>query len=494
MDSSATTIESLCHADRRIKSLPGEVIFEGKITGSNKPVILKTYGKNALTQQQREKFESALKNIRQLGQLGFSMIEHVEYHESGPLVAFDAPEGVMLFEFIENKTGNELISLKNRVAMIRSLGDSVQKAHEELGPIGCLHLANIIASPKLSKLTLVDCGIAQRVGIATSGFSPLVTPFQAPEVITGGAPTISSDIFSLAAISYLLLTEHRPFSGENLNSIVASMLSYKTPNISEHIKGCSQRVITVFTRAFSSNPSLRPHSVSEFVRDLEETMISSGLLSLADSMDFFKGSSKGKKNQSKNKKLNFIVGVMLLAAGLVAAIDYLIPKSEIEELLESVSLTEVADTRQGLVDITSPMTFKLSNLPKLSELELAALLAHPQTDEELGMKLVTEADSRDILLRGEIFDAALKSPYFTVKIEALKALEASGQAASLSTGVLTLANDLDPLVRGYAARTLGRVGNNETLTGLENWLASEEDVQVQAILKESIQSIKGRTR
>jgi serine/threonine protein kinase len=494
MELSATNIQSICEAERRIKSLPGEVIFEGRMRSSNAPLIIKTYGKSSLSQEQKNKFEGIIKIIKQLGEIDLSRIEHVEFHETGPLVAFSVPEGVMLFEFIDNKSGNELISLKNRMTMIRSLGETFQKIHEKLGSVGSINLANIIVSPKSSKLTLIDCGIAQRSGIATSGFSPLVTPFQAPEVITGGNPTVSSDIFSFAAIAYLILTESRPFGGENINAIVAAMLSYKTPNISEHIKGCSQRVVAVFTRAFSSNPSLRPHSIAEFLRDLEETMVSSGLLSSAESMDFFKGRAKTKNQNSFKYSLPKILSFGIILIGLSFAFYSLVPKSEIEELLETVSLSDMADTKSELVDISNPLSFKLSNLPKLSELELAALLSHPQTDEELGMTLVTEADSREILLRGEIFGAALKSPFFTVKIEALKALEASGQAASLSPLVLSLASDVDPLVRGYAARTLGRVGNTETMTGLENWLASEEDVQVQGILKESIQSIKGRTQ
>lgn len=494
MEVTAQIAQSTCQAERRIKSLPGEVIFEGRMRSSDVPVILKTYGKSGLSRDQREKFEAVVKTIKPLSEVGLARIEHVEFHESGPLVVFSVPEGSMLFEFIDNKSGNELVSLKNRISMIRSLGESIQRAQEKLGPVGSIHIANVIVSPKISKLTLLDCGIAQRSGIATSGFSTLVTPFQAPEVITGGAPTIASDIFSFAALSYLMLTEQRPFSGENINSIVAAMLSYKTPNISEHIKGCSQRVVAVFTRAFSSNPSLRPHSITEFLRDLEETMLSSGLLSSADSMDFLRARAKTSNPNLLNSRVFKILSLVAAAGGLFFAINHFVPKSEIEELIEAVSVTEVVDTKRDVADLTNPLTFKLSNLPKLSELELAALLANPQTDEELGMTLVTEADSREILLRGEIFGAALKSPFFTVKIEALKALEASGQAASLSPLVLGLASDVDPLVRGYAARTLGRVGNNETMSGLENWLASEEDVQVQGILKESIQSIKSRIR
>ncbi len=489
-----TKNQSQFSAERRIKTLASESIFEGKVRDSDTVVILKTYGKSALTSSQKAKWESGVKTVSKFKHLGLAEIIGQEMHESGPLLAFKVPPGAILFEWLSNAENLSLISLKGRIALLKTLAEAIGSIHDSVGPIGSIHLGNIFVSTKSNRMLVIDPGIAHRAHLAINSFSPIVTPFLAPEVITGGAPTIESDVFSFAAITFLLLTDSKPFSGENSNSIVSSMLSYKTPNISDYIKGASPRVSAVFSRAFSSNPSLRSHSVQEFFRDLEETLASCGVLStLTSSTDFHKGNaSEGSRSKASvlSKAIDLRILFVVLLIGSLFLVYLLNTPSDPSN--EQVKITISDSVEKTSAEVLDPLNFQVESLPKLNESEIIELLSHPLTSEGLAMAVVAEATDRSILLRPELFGAALKSPYYRVKIAALKALERSGQAANLSVIVLDLSTDEDPLVRGFAARTLGQIGGRNIVSGIEQWLQKEEDPQVQGVLRSSLNKIGTR--
>lgn len=484
-------------AERRIKSLPGEAIFEGKVRDSDVSVILKTFGKSPLSASQKTKWDATLKTIGALKTVSSAEIAGQELHETGPLIAFKVPVGEILFEWLAKPEAISLVSLKGRIALLKTLAEAVSSLHEKFGALGTIHPANIFVSTKTNRLLLIDPGIAYKTGLTISGFSPVVTPFLAPEIITGGAPTVESDVFSLAAICFWVLADSKPFSGENSNSIVASMLSYKTPNICEHIKAASPRVAAVFSRAFSSNPSLRPHSAGDFFEDLEETLSSCGVLSSAavTTTDFMKGQSAVRKDGASKKWINKIdkrVSLGVIAVLSLVAL-FIFRRESLQTVDGPVITVERALEEQENLPL-DPFSFKIEHLPRLNEGDLVALLTHPLTTEDLAMSVVREAGGREILLRRELFNAALRSPYYRVKITALKDLEKSGQGAVLGENVLALSTDEDPLVRGYAARTLGRVGGQSVLSGLELWLQREEDAQVQVVLRSSLEQIRNRGR
>jgi hypothetical protein len=230
------------------------------------------------------------------------------------------------------------------------------------------------------------------------------------------------------------------------------------------------------------------------MRDLEETMVSCGVVSAAvDSTDFSRGKSETRSDLKPIKISSRKVGIALALLVLVSSVAIIFSyNKDLESDADTAPSVVLSATSSEALPTVDPLRFKIENLSRLSELEIASLIAHPLTSEELGVQLVEEAISREILLRKELFENTLKSPYFRVKISALKALERSGQGASLSEMVLALSSDEDPLVRGYAARTLGRVGNSAVVSGLEQWLLHEEDVQVQDMIRDSMDKIKKR--
>lgn len=504
MESSAVSkIPSKFEADRKLRALPGELLLLGKIRKSLEPIIIKIYGSGTLTAIQEVKFRQAIEQTTSLKQNNLADIKDFEIQPEGGVVAFSTVPGPFLFEFVD-KTDLNSIPLRARLDFLKGLAEVITFLQDKVGPLGTIHPANIIVGGRNGKAVFLDPGIGRRAGLTISGFSSLVTPYSAPEVITGCNISIASDVFSFTALSYLFLTGHKPFSGENTISIVASMQAIEKPEIADHLKGASKSLTEIFQDSLSENHTKRANSVNNFIQSVEAELISLDLLEESKvSMDFRKSPSavNGKPIPESNSKQGLKKAILVVLTLLSFLSLYLITRgsnsSEIDlpaDTVDSIESQSIIDPEHVsmLPASVNPQNFDSTLLPKLSQEELALLISHPLTNEELGTLVLSEANNRKILLRPDLFESALRSPHYRVKIGALKALEREGQGASLSDKVLTLSSDEDPLVRGYAARTLGRVGNSGIIGGLEDWLSKEKDNQIQIVIKESIQIIAKR--
>lgn len=94
--------------------------------------------------------------------------------------------------------------------------------------------ANILVTERGAMLT--DFGIARLDGSElTRAGTFLGSPsYMSPEQVRGGELTAASDLFSLAVITYLLLTDEKPFKGDDTNEILYKIVNEKHAAPSTH--------------------------------------------------------------------------------------------------------------------------------------------------------------------------------------------------------------------------------------------------------------------
>jgi len=523
MESSATPQpEILWKIEQRIRTIPGEIFAKGVSVKTGEQVLLKVYGTGGhMKPGQASRFLDEVKKLSGVKSPHIATLKGGELSANGGVVAaFEIPQGKFLTDYLEEVDCRE-IPLRARMDFLLSLAEGISFLQGKIGPIGSIHPANIIVSGRHGRAIIVDPGLGRLSGLSVSGFATIVTPYIPLDVILNRTITISSDVFSFAALAYRFLTGERPFRGENVSALVASMMSSERIPLSSFLDGANQKIDNLIFRALVEDPAARPHDVMAFASDLETALIDAGLIEPKASAVDFKvtrdsGSTQsGIQNQLSKIDLSslpvraVIVILVVTLIGIIA-VNTLVGSNNVEvatildpqfqsatDLKQDTQLPLPAVARVEEVKVLEPntvdlKTFAESNLPRLSERELASILSNSQTDLALGMKVVEESLKRGILLRPELFSSALRSPHYKVKIAALKAMEQEGQGATLSNIILTLATDQDPLVRGYAARTLGKVGNSSIIGGLQMWLDKEKDGQVQAVLTDSLKTIRKR--
>ncbi|XP_051759853.1 obscurin-like [Ctenopharyngodon idella] len=140
--------------------------------------------------------------------------------------------------------------------------------------IGYIHSMNILhldiktdnilmVSPATEDIKICDFGFCQEIDNSRHQYSTFGTPeFVAPEIVHQEPVTVATDIWSLGVVTYLCLTCHCPFFGENdratLMKVAEGLLYWDTPEITSR----SVEAQDFLHRVLQPDPEMRP-SASE---------------------------------------------------------------------------------------------------------------------------------------------------------------------------------------------------------------------------------------
>lgn len=116
--------------------------------------------------------------------------------------------------------------------MIAEVADALEHAHRQ----GVIHRdikpSNLLLSPE-GRLSINDFGLArilEQPGVTMTGEFVGTPAYMSPEQITAGRTPLDrrTDIFSLGATLYEMLTHQRPFPGDNREHVLGQIL-HKEP-------------------------------------------------------------------------------------------------------------------------------------------------------------------------------------------------------------------------------------------------------------------------
>ena len=127
---------------------------------------------------------------------------------------------------------------------------------------------------------LTDFGIARIAGGFQTATGVIIgsPAFTAPEVLAGASPTPASDVYSLGATLFCMLTGHAAFERRSGEQVVAQFLritSQPIPDLRE--QGLPAEVAAVIERAMAQDASARPASAAAFGEELREIQRTNGM-------------------------------------------------------------------------------------------------------------------------------------------------------------------------------------------------------------------------
>ena len=184
--------------------------------------------------------------------------------------AMELVEGQALDERIESaRRRMRHLPLSEVVSTIDQVAHALDAVHQA----GMLHRdvkpENVLIDRVHRRCVLVDVGIAVRLG---SDKNPAGTPgFTAPEVFGAAGESPATDVYSLAALAYLLLTLQTPFKGAGALEILGAQMSRPTP-LTEIRRDLPPRIDEVVLPALDPDPTMRPQSAREFAKGLSELL------------------------------------------------------------------------------------------------------------------------------------------------------------------------------------------------------------------------------
>ncbi|CAN5577732.1 hypothetical protein BH11ACT8_BH11ACT8_32250 [soil metagenome] len=211
------------------------------------------------------------KECRAIGQLDWCpnivTVFHVDVTPAG--------ERYIIMEFAPGGSLADVLKTRGPLdeATVRRVGTGIGAALVAAHGAGVLHRdvkpANILLS-RTGEPVLADFGIARLTGeTATSGSISGTIAYSAPEVLNGTEATAASDVFSLGATMFSLLSGRSPFAitgQEQVATLVARALSGPPPDVAS--LGASPDLQRILARCLERDPAHRYPSAADFVADL----------------------------------------------------------------------------------------------------------------------------------------------------------------------------------------------------------------------------------
>lgn len=190
-------------------------------------------------------------------------------NKSRPYIAMELLTGKTLDELMREQ---KPMAVSQAVDLVAKICDALAYMHEKDITHRDLKPANIMICEDGS-LRIMDFGIAKAAGmrrVTFTGFSPSMgTPdYMAPEQVKGRRGDQRTDIYSLGAILYELVTGHTPFEGQNPFLLMQARITGDPEAPSNFNKDITPQLEEIILHAMEREPRNRYANAKEMADDL----------------------------------------------------------------------------------------------------------------------------------------------------------------------------------------------------------------------------------
>ena len=246
---------------------------------SRNPVALKLWPASLIKDQShREWFIEVFRAITQQRHPGICEVYQSGFTEDqNPFVAMEYLRG----QSLDTPTIDDELSIAEVVSLVIPIAEALAAAHK----VGWLHLSIKPSNLMLTlsrQVKILDFGQGLALPLSLSADHPPETVrYLSPEQVLGKHPDQRSDIFSLGAVFYELITGHPPFVGATVDEVIASVeLADPIPPM-EFRDGLPTKVSRISEKAMARDVKNRYQTAEEFAHDLRELVRTRPMISRA---------------------------------------------------------------------------------------------------------------------------------------------------------------------------------------------------------------------
>jgi serine/threonine-protein kinase len=209
-----------------------------------------------------------------------AMLHHpnvITIHDFGETGDDNAPAFIVM-EFVKGTPLRDLLSSERQFSperalrLMRSICAGVGSAHRQGVVHRDLKPENIIVvapdeDNDFESVRVLDFGLAKMLADTHTGTVVGTPYYMSPEQCLGETLDARSDVYSLGAMLYEMLTGQRPFNAETVSGVINKHL-YEDPPPLPSTFSVPRRVSTAIMRALAKDPDQRPQTATELARQL----------------------------------------------------------------------------------------------------------------------------------------------------------------------------------------------------------------------------------
>lgn len=218
--------------------------------------------------------EEVEENIGRLARVSHPALERVlalERTQSGAFLVCEFTSGSPLEDRIRRLSS---YSVPVAVGTIIEAADAVKALHDAQIVHGDLSGRSIFATATEGvKVTMPGFWSAYgHSARAAVGVLRSMAPYLAPEITSGGMPSVSSDIYALGVVLWQLLTGRLPFAGDTPAAIAAKHLSIPYPSLRSATASVPMPLDEIVKKCMAKQPADRYERVDHLLSDLRNLL------------------------------------------------------------------------------------------------------------------------------------------------------------------------------------------------------------------------------
>jgi tRNA A-37 threonylcarbamoyl transferase component Bud32 len=253
------------------------IVYLGMDPKISRELAIKTFSYSQFNGDQlaelRERFFSEAKAAGRLSHPNIVTVYDVGEEKGLAYIAMDYINGIALDAHCRK---DMLLPVDTVYHVILQVAEALSYAHSQKIIHRDIKPSNLIYSSRSGQVMVSDFGIARisdesktKTGHVMG--SPL---YMSPEQLKGRAVTGATDIFSLGATMYQLLTGLTPFVAENLPELTIKIMSKKHKSVRELRPDLPTSAVRITNKALHKDPAKRYQSAEEMADHLRKALAS----------------------------------------------------------------------------------------------------------------------------------------------------------------------------------------------------------------------------
>ncbi len=244
------------------------IVYKAQDTKLDRYVALKFLPRELTREADaKQRFVHEAKAASTLQHNNICTIHEIDETEDGHVfISMDCYEG----ETLKQKIARGPLPVDQVMDIVCQMAEGLAKAHEG----GMVHRdikpANIMVTSD-GVVKILDFGLAKLAGqtkVTRTGATVGTVAYMSPEQARGEVAEPRSDVFSLGAVFYEMLTGVQPFGGEHEAAVFYSIMNVEPKPLNTYRTDLPAAIQNIMDKALSKDPATRYGTASEFLKDL----------------------------------------------------------------------------------------------------------------------------------------------------------------------------------------------------------------------------------